>query len=1280
MSGKEIILFLAGAIMFVAGCKETQVQTGPIDNPDWENPKIFAINKEAPHATLIPYPDKSTALLCVRPFSSWQRSLNGDWKFHWSPDPQSRPVDFYKPAFNIDNWKTIPVPGNWQLFGYGIPNYTNATYPFAANPPRVMGEPPAWYTNYTWRNQIGSYRTTFTIPSDWNGRRTFIVFDGVDSAFYLWINGQKVGYSQDSRTPAEFDITPYIKKGANTLAAEVYQYCDGSYLEDQDFYRLSGIYRDVFIYSTPKLHIRDYFVKTDLDAQYTDAQLKLEMQISSFEKGDKACVVQAELFDASGGKKSVTTIKTQIVTLKSGLNELVSPAVKVTKPALWSAETPNLYTLVITLSDAKGNAIEYLSCKVGFRKVEIKEGQLLVNGKPIYIKGVNRHEFDPDTGHYVRTDSMIKDIQLMKQHNINTVRTCHYPDCPEWYDLCDQYGLYIIDEANIESHGMGYGKESLAKDPNWAEAHMDRTQRMVERDKNHACVIIWSLGNEAGDGPNFVATSQWIKQRDASRPVHYEQAGEKAHTDIVCPMYAPIERMVRYASKPQTRPMIQCEYAHAMGNSVGNLQDYWDAIESHKYLQGGSIWDWVDQGLRKKAEPISMIKDNSGFGNDAKVFGKIVDGMEGRKAVNGYMALRDTDSLNITGKAITLEAWVKPEPMTWHGPIVGKGDTQYALKVGGSEQLLEFYTHDGKARQNVTAPLPADWVGKWHHAAGSFDGKTLRLYIDGKEVAAKEWSGEIPLTGYMPMIGRDSQHLWRNADSPEREFKGLLGPVRIYNQALSVDKLNKLDAAPDKSCVLALDMKSGDIQIRRPQTDTFWAYGGDWGDYPNDNNFCCNGLIQPDRKIHPHLMEVKKVYQNIKVSAVDLAAGKISIKNKYFFLNTHFTEAMWELAENGNVIQRGSLGSLDIAPQETKEVVIPLAPFQAKLGADYQLKVLFALKENTLWAQKGHVVAWDQFALPQKVGAVEPEKLETIAQVKFEDGEKVITVSSGEFAVVFNKLNGILESWTSKDKVLLTGLMPNFWRASTDNDTGFDMLKNNGVWKYAFTKSQIESVVGKQVSPQVVEVMVKIKLAARGSAQHIRYLVYGNGDIVVENKADIASGLPFMMRFGMQAQIPGLYNTMTWYGRGPEESYSDRKTGMAVGLYKENVYEPTYEYIRPQEIGNKTDTRWVSWTDRNGDGLMAVGLPMINTSAWYCTMQDMEIAQHPYELPKRDIMTVNVDYGLTGVGGDTSWGARPHKPYQLEAGKAYEYRFRLSPVKKDTSLQALADKVLPVVQ
>lgn len=1271
MNSKGITSVLAGLIMTLSILSQAA--------PDWENQAVFGINKQKPHATLMPYADKTMAAQCDRTASPYRKSLNGNWKFNWAPNPESRPADFYKPDYDVSSWKELPVPSNWQLHGYGIPNYTNVTYPFAKNPPRVTDQPPVDYTSYKWRNQVGSYRTTFTVPSDWKGRQVFICFDGVDSAFYLWINGQKVGYSQDSRTPAEFDITQYLKNGENTLAAEVYQFSDGSYLEDQDFYRLSGIYRNVFLYSVPSVHIRDFFVRTDLDENYRDATMKVEMELVNFSNTAQSAVAQIELLTSDG--KTATTIKTEAIDVIAGHNILNSPTVKIPQPKLWSAESPNLYTLVITLFDKNNNALEYLSTRVGFRKSEIKDGQLLVNGQPIYIKGVNRHEHDPDTGHYVSRELMIKDIQLMKQHNINTVRTCHYPDVPEWYDLCDEYGLYIIDEANIESHGMGYGRESLAKQPDWADAHMDRMQRMVERDKNHPCVIIWSLGNEAGDGPNFEATSAWAKQRDGSRPIHYEQAGERPHTDIVCPMYASIEHMVRYASKAQTRPMIQCEYAHAMGNSVGNLQDYWDAIESHKHLQGGSIWDWVDQGLTKKADPVIMIKDRSGHGNDAKVFGTLADGPQGRKAVSGFMAMGDTPSLNITGTEITVEAWVKPEPATDHGPIISKGDSQYALKVSGDGKNLEFYIYDS-TWQTVSAPLPANWVGTWHHVAGSYDGKELKVFIDGKQAGARPYTGSIQYNAYIPMIGTDHEHMWRNSKGAIRLFKGLIGPVRIYNKALAADRLNQLNAAPDSSCVLALDMKADDVQ-RTETAKTFMAYGGDWGDVPHDWNFCCNGLIQPDRTINPHLLEVKKVYQNIKATGVDLTAGKINVKNKYFFINTDFTEALWELTENGVVIQSGSLGSLDIAPQTTKEVTIPLKQFAPKAAADYQLKISFVLKEKTLWADKGHVVAWDQFGMPYEIPSPDEIAVDSMANVVLENTDKAISIQGKNFVVTFNKTTGLLESWTVEGKSMLAApLTPNFWRAATDNDDGYNMTQNNGIWKNAYVKGSVSSVTAKQLAPQAVAVETSVKLAATGSTQQIRYVVYGSGDILVQNQLQVARNLPFVPRFGLQAQIPGAFKAMTWYGRGPEENYADRKSGYAVGLYHKDVYNPQYQYIRPQENGNHTDVRWACWTDETGFGILAVGQPMMNTSAWGYTQQDLEIARHPYELLNRDTITLNLDYGQTGVGGDNSWGARPHRQYTLQANQTYQYSFRLCPVHKGdiSMIQSLADKALPAVE
>jgi beta-galactosidase len=580
-----LTLFLASQTSQPAPPASTQVN-------DWENPLVFSRNTETPHATLMPYATLDKAVSGDRYLSEYFLSLNGKWKFNWVVKPADRPLDFYKPDYDVSGWKEISVPGNWQLQGYDVAIYLNEDYPFPKNPPYIQPD----------RNPVGSYRTEFAVPEAWQGRQIFLHFDGVESAFYVWVNGQMVGYSEDSRTPAEFNISRLLRPGKNVLAAEVYRWSDGSYLEDQDFWRLSGIFRNVYLFSTASAHIRDFEIKSDLDADYRDAILHAKARVWNY--GDTACrdlSVEVKLLD-SAGKPVGAEILTKGTSpfIAPGAESIFLMKANVTNPLQWSAEHPNLYTVILALKNEKGEVVETESAKFGFRKVEIKGGHLLLNGQPIMIKGVNRHEHDPVTGHYLTRDSMIKDILLMKQYNINTVRTCHYPDDPQWYELCDYYGLYLIDEANIESHGMGYDPAvTLANRPEWKDAHLNRIIRMVERDKNHPSVIIWSMGNEAGDGTNFEAASEWIHRRDPSRPVHYERAELRPHTDIYCPMYSRIEELVAYAKDKQDRPLIMCEYVHSMGNSTGNLQDYWDVIEKYDQLQGGCIWDWVDQGILK---------------------------------------------------------------------------------------------------------------------------------------------------------------------------------------------------------------------------------------------------------------------------------------------------------------------------------------------------------------------------------------------------------------------------------------------------------------------------------------------------------------------------------------------------------------------------------------------------------------------------------------------------------------------------------------------------------
>ncbi len=1034
---------------------------------DWENPEVVGINKEPGHCTLMPYPDLQSALACEREASTFYMCLNGKWNFHWVNKPADRPKDFYKPDYDVSDWEEIPVPANWQMQGYGRPIYLNRPYPFPPNPPYIPHD----------YNPVGSYRREFALPYRWQGQQVFLHFDGVKSAFYVWVNGQRVGYSQDSMTPAEFNITKYLREGANTLAVEVYRWSDGSYLEDQDMWRLSGIYRNVYLFSTPKVHISDFFVRCDLDDQYEDGIVMIRPRLVSFTSEDlKGWTVQAQLYNEQNQPvftKPLSKNALAIINEKYPQRNNVKFALmqqKVPKPKKWTAETPNLYTLVLTLKDAEGKTIELESCKVGFRKVKIKDGQLYINGQSIKLYGVNRHEHDPDHGRAIPISRMIEDIKLLKQNNINAVRTSHYPDDPHWYDLCDKYGIYLIDEANLETHGQG---GYLSNQPKWHTAFVERAIRMVERDKNYPSVIFWSLGNEAGCGPNHAAMAGWIHDYDSTRYVHYEGAAGDLknfpYVDMISRMYARIPQIVKLATDPvDVRPMVLCEYAHAMGNSVGNLKEYWDAIRSHERLIGGFIWDWADQGLRK-------------FSDDGKMF---------------------------------------------------------------------------------------------------------------------------------------------------------------------------------------------------------WAYGGDYGDFPNNGNFCCNGLVQPDRKPNPSLQEVKKVYQRIHVKPVDLLAGKVSVRNEYDFLRLDFAKASWELAADGKVLQKGTLPKLSLPPREEQQIDIPFGKPQLEPGTEYFLKITFVLARDTSWATKGHIIAWDQLKLPFETPSAEVLKISTMPKVKLLESKNAFTVNGKDFQVTIDRQSGAIESFRfSGQELVVSPLVPNFWRPPIDNDNGNKMPKRQGVWKNAGPERTVTKVTAEQINDQVVRITAQAELPAGDSDYSNTYTIYGRGDVIVESRINPGGKLPNLPRFGMQMAIPGRFFNMSWFGRGPHETYWDRNSGAAVGLYSGTVEENIHVYVRPQENGNKTDVRWLALTDEKGAGLLAVGMPLLSVSAWPFSMQDLENANHIHELPQRDFITVNLDYKQMGVGGDNSWGARPHPEYTLPSSKPYSYCFRLRPYsKKMGDIRALARTILPTVE
>ena len=701
--------------------------------------------------------------------------------------------------------------------------------------------------------------------------------------------------------------------------------------------------------------------------------------------------------------------------------------------------------------------MEVLQSRVGFRRIDVRGGRFFINNQPIKFRGVNRHEHTADGGKAITVESMIRDIELMKQHNIDTVRTSHYPNQPQWYDLCNHYGLYVIDEANIESHGMGYDLEfTLGNRPEWEAAHVDRAERMVLRDRNHPCIVAWSLGNEAGAGCNFVAAAKAIRALDPTRPVHYERMNEI--TDFRSEMYAPIETLLDHAQNQPDRAFFLCEYAHAMGNSVGNLQDYWDVILAYPNLIGGCIWDWVDQALLKQAD-------------------------------------------------------------------------------------------DGRV---------------------------------------------------------------------------------------------------------------------------FWAYGGDFGDTPNDGIFCCDGLVRVDRSPNPSLFEVKKVYQRIRVTPVDAASGIFLIANHYDFLNARFLHGAWELAIDGVVARRGNLPTLDIAPGDSLELTVPIVRSTLPLGSEAWLTITFTLADVTPWAPAGHVLAWDQFPIPWESEPTNYSTTDEHPPLRLEKAGDALVVHGDTFSLRINRTRGELEAFIHNGVALLASRMaPNFWRVPIDNDNGNGMPLRAGVWKKAGPGREIASVRASQPDSHTIQVDVEATLAGGDAALHTSYTVYSTGDVVVENSLRANPALPDIPRLGMQLGIPRTFDTMRWYGRGPHETYWDRKTGAAIGVYEGRVTDHVHHYVRPQENGNKSDVRWVAFRNPAGIGLLAVGMPDLNVSAWPFSMDDLEQATHDYLLPVRDVITVNLDHRQMGVGGDNSWGARTHPQYTIPSGD-YTWKFRLRPLAPKDDPGALA--------
>lgn len=1022
-----------------------------IGSEDWQNPSVFKRNKLPARASFYPFLNDPGSFVS----EPWEASnyllLNGLWYFNYNQNPQDRKKQFYSNNFDVSQWPQIPVPSNWQLEGYGIPNYINMRVDFTSQP--IAGQ--VADNN----NPVGSYKRIFDLPEDWQNKRVFLYFGAVKSAFYVWVNGRKVGYSQDSKSPAEFDVTEYVQAGENQIALEVYRWSDGTYLELQDMWRLSGIERDVYLYATESQRIVDFHANSTLDESYRNGLLSLTANIEKLAtKNDSPISLKVTVSD---GENNKVFNQTRSAIIDSSGKAQVEFSTTLDQVHSWSAETPYLYQLHLELISEEGNSLQHIYSRIGFRSSELKNGNVLINGQPVLFKGVNRHEHDPSSGHVISRQSMRTDMALLKQYNINAVRTAHYPNDPYWYELADEYGMYVVDEANIESHGMGAANQGGSYDPekhmvnmpNWRSAYLDRVQNLYERDKNHSSVVIWSIGNESGDGPNIEALYDWLKTK-TSMPVMSEQAQLRRHTDMYSQMYASIDTLIHYAELGETRPLILCEYQHAMGNSVGNLADYWQVIERYPLLQGGFIWDWVDQTFYKNNE----------------------------------------------------------------------------------------------------------------------------------------------------------------------------------------------------------------------QGETYWAYGGDFEteDMYHDGNFSANGMLAADRSPNPHAFEVKAVYQNIAVRAIDVMSGKFEIHNKRFFTDLSDVQLIWKVEANGATVQEGVIDKLSVEPQHKTQYdfawQVSLAP-----GVETFVTFEFATKQETAGLAKGHVLARSQLSFPTHSPPPGSQQQKG-KPLTLTENTTTWMISNGSRLISFDKNSGLLAQISVEDNDLLVeSVRPEFWRAPTDNDFGEQFSEKAKAWKYAGQNTKLIDLSVQQLKNGQVVVTTEHDLIDVESRYLSTYTIDLTGEITVDlwfyaGPHQFQNELP---RIGTLFQVPPEFQQVNWFGRGPHENYWDRKASALVGAYSSTVDDLYFPYVRPQENGFRDDVRTVTFTNPQGYGVEFSGQPLLGFGAQFYDVHDYDQFDkkglHPYELEKQERIFINIDYKQRGIGGTDSWGTPPLFKYRLP-WRDYKYSYQIKAI------------------
>jgi beta-galactosidase len=1193
-----------------------------------ENTSVFELNQEDGHVPLVPYATVDEALKNSRNGSSAFLSLNGTWKFHFADTPEGTPDNFFEENFNDKKWDTIHVPSNWEMQGFGDPLFRNVQTPFPPDPPHVPRE----------YNPTGSYRRVFNLPGSWKDKEVFLRMEKTASASFVWINGKEVGYNEGAQEPAEYNITGYLKPGKNTIAVIVYKYSDGYYLEDQDYWRLAGIFDDIWLFAAPKTHIFDWHATTDLDNSYINARLEISVDVKNYSAvlGNDFSL-RITLYDQ--GNKKVKVLSSDKFLLPAGSGQTIKISDEIINPAKWSAEFPNIYTLVFELINPEGKTIETINGKIGFKETEIRGQVFYLNGVPVKLNGINSHMQHPKLGHSMNEETIRKDMALLKQFNINCVRTSHYPPVIRYLELADEYGIYIADETGDESHATEYVSEKKE----WEAMYRERSRKMVLRDRNHPCVLFWSAGNESGEGDNICAVIDEGKKYDKTRFWMYGgNAFSHKCEDIIGPRYPQIFNLITNVflvpDSIDPRPSFLDEYMAVTGNGGGGLDDYWEAFYSHPRSMGGAIWDFVSTGITEK---VKTLTDASGNNIQVNVMGraKLVQAQDGKGIdLNGHdqwVEVYRDERLEINSNVLTLTLRVYPRILNSSaGALITKGNWQFGLHQIRKDSL-EFYLTTS-AKHKVRIALPENWENNWHHVVAGYDGARILLSIDGTESSPVTVAGNILNTPFPVNIGRNVEIHGQEASVYISD--AIIDQVGIFSKSVSSDLLKNPSAELKRQAALWLDFEE------MTENGEFFSYGIGARTY---------GAIWPDRRPQPEMWQIKKSAQPVNVRLVSADKGEIEITNRYLFTNLERLQTLWKLQCDGEIIDKGLL-EFNLEPQTKRVVSLPYKKYDLKPGAEYRLLVSFVQRNKCAWAEPGFEIAWNQLDLPWLI----PDQMEKKAltdKLTIKEEKNLISVSGREFEYLFNKKEGALISMKVHGQELIKkGPELNVWRAPLANETdewgygrsntrhrreGYGHMAASEWYSAGLDKLTtlneiftVEKIDDDNITIDVRNVMM-LSTSVGAFINHYKYHIDSRGEITIDHSVMPDGDMPaWLPRVGVEWILSKSLSNVQWYGRGPQENYPDRKSGYKTDIYNSTVNQMYEPYLIPQNYGLRCDNRWVRMTDDTGTGLEFSGDKLFNFSAHPYTSENLTKALYPFQLHPFDGVIFNFDYATSGVG------------------------------------------------